>query len=54
MALIHGLPPESWTNRGEASGAPISARALAYIIPGHVFHHVGVLRDRYGLGVSAR
>lgn len=54
MALMHGLPQECWTNQGEASGAPVSARALAYIIPGHVTHHLGVLKDRYGLGVSAR
>lgn len=29
---------------------PVSAPALAYIIVGHVTHHLGVLRDRYGLG----
>ena len=54
MALIRGIPVECWQNRGEASGNPISARALAYIIAGHVSHHLGVLRDRYGLGASAR
>ncbi len=53
-ALLDGLPSESWANRGEASGYPISARALAYIIPGHVTHHLGVLRDRYGLGAPVR
>jgi len=54
LAMIQGLPLEGWTRRGEASGLPISARALAYIIPGHVSHHLGVLRDRYGLGATAR
>ncbi|MFN2424528.1 MAG: DinB family protein, partial [Cryomorphaceae bacterium] len=34
---------------GTASDCPISARALAYIIPGHYLHHVEVLRERYGL-----
>jgi hypothetical protein len=53
-ALMHGVPSESWANRGEASGYPISARALAYIIAGHVAHHLGVLRERYGLGASVR
>jgi hypothetical protein len=53
-ALMHGVPFESWANRGEASGNPISARALAYIIAGHVTHHLGVLRERYGLGASVR
>jgi uncharacterized damage-inducible protein DinB len=54
LAMMRGLPFEGWTNRGEASGTTISARALAYIIPGHVSHHLGVLRDRYGLAASAR
>ena len=51
VALIEGLPEESWTSRGQANGMPISASALAYIIVGHTAHHVGVLRDRYGVGV---
>jgi hypothetical protein len=48
-AMMEGLPLESWTRRGVANGKPISARALAYIIVGHVNHHLGTLRDRYGL-----
>jgi hypothetical protein len=48
--LFEGLPAHAWERRGIANGQPISARALAYIIVGHVFHHLGVLRDRYGLG----
>jgi uncharacterized damage-inducible protein DinB len=54
LAMMQGLPIEGWANRGEASGKPISARALAYIIAGHVSHHLGVLRDRYGVGATAR
>jgi uncharacterized damage-inducible protein DinB len=50
LALVQGLPPECWGRRGEASGKPISARALAYIIVGHVTHHLSVLRDRYRAG----
>ncbi len=53
IALLKGLPPASWSRRGSASGYPVSARALAYIIVGHVTHHLGVLRDRYGLGSAA-
>jgi hypothetical protein len=49
-AMIEGLPSLAWERRGVANGQPISARALAYIIVGHVNHHLGVLRDRYGLG----
>jgi hypothetical protein len=48
-ALIEGMGDECWTRRGLANGKPVSARAMAYIIVGHVTHHIGVLRDRYGL-----
>jgi hypothetical protein len=50
LAGIAGIAPASWPNLGEANGRAVSARALAYIIPGHASHHLGVLRDRYGLG----
>jgi hypothetical protein len=43
------MPSAAWTRRGTASGAGISARALLYIILGHVEHHRRVLEDRYGL-----
>lgn len=50
IALVQGVPRDSWGERGEASGNAVSARALAYIMVGHVAHHLGVLRDRYRLG----
>lgn len=50
VALVRGIPADCWMARGEASGKLISARALAYIIVGHVAHHLRVLRDRYGMG----
>ena len=53
VALLNGLPSAAWSRRGSASGNPVSTRALAYIIVGHVTHHLGVLRDRYGLGSGA-
>ena len=49
IALIEGLPAEAWGRWGEMDNNPVSARALAYIIVGHVSHHLGVLRERYGL-----
>ena len=45
-----GVFTERWDERGEANGEPISARALAYVIVGHMVHHLGVLRERYGVG----
>jgi uncharacterized damage-inducible protein DinB len=49
IALVKGMPDEAWERRGTANDATVSARALAYIILGHVEHHLGVLEDRYGL-----
>jgi uncharacterized damage-inducible protein DinB len=49
IALADGLPRDAWARRGEASGKPITPRALAYIIAGHMTHHTRVLRERYHL-----
>jgi hypothetical protein len=49
IAIVKGMPEEAWERRGTANEATVSARALAYIILGHVEHHLGVLTDRYGL-----
>jgi hypothetical protein len=50
VALSSGVPAGAWTARGVASENSVTARALLYIIVGHVAHHLQVLRDRYGLG----
>ncbi len=34
---------------GQASGGPITARALAYMIAGHERHHLNILHERYGV-----
>jgi uncharacterized damage-inducible protein DinB len=49
LALLRGLPAEALERGGEASGARVTVRALTYIIAGHEAHHLGVLRERYGL-----
>lgn len=47
LAFFRHLPPEVWSRTGVASGNPFTVRALAYIVAGHLAHHVAVLRDRY-------
>ena len=47
LAFLRSLPEEAWMRRGEASGNPFTVRALAYIIAGHVAHHVTVLQEKY-------
>jgi hypothetical protein len=45
--LFQNLSAEAWSRTGEASGAEISVRALAFIMVGHVRHHINVLKERY-------
>lgn len=52
IALTRAVPAANWSMMGTANGRPVSARAIAYMIPGHMAHHLGVLRDRYGLGAE--
>jgi hypothetical protein len=47
ISLFANLPAEAWTRSGIASDNRFTVRALAYIIPGHFAHHVGVVRERY-------
>ena len=47
IPLFRNLPAEAWHRRGTASDQPISVRAHAYIIAGHVRHHLQVLEERY-------
>lgn len=47
LSLFQQLPQDAWMRRGIASGNPFTVRALAYIIVGHLNHHVRILRERY-------
>jgi hypothetical protein len=47
ISLYRNLPAHAWTRSGIASDKLVTVRALAYIIAGHVIHHVSILRDRY-------
>lgn len=51
LAMLRNLDDESWLRNGTANDNQVSVRALAFIMAGHVRHHMGVLRERYGLGV---
>jgi hypothetical protein len=47
ISFFRNLPAEAWDRRGIASDNPFTVRALAYIIAGHLTHHLTILRDRY-------
>jgi len=51
LRLVETVPPEAWARRGTANGFPISARALLFVLAGHVEHHFAILRERYGLAI---
>lgn len=49
VALFRGLSDDAWKRSGVANEVTVSVRSLAYIMLGHERHHLGVLRDRYGV-----
>ena len=48
LHLFRNLPEASWTRSGVASGSPMSVRAAAFTIAGHVRHHLAIVRKRLG------
>ncbi len=51
LVVLRRLPADGWSRTGTASGNPVSVRALAYIMAGHIIHHCGVLQAKYGAPV---
>jgi len=47
LSLFRNLPAEAWTRTGVASGNSVTVNALAYMIAGHLAHHMAILRERY-------
>lgn len=47
IQLYKNLHPDVWTRLGDANGAPVSVRALAYITAGHEMHHMNIIKERY-------
>jgi hypothetical protein len=50
LIVLRHLPEAAWLNMGTANNNPVSVRAVAYTMAGHVLHHMAVLRERYGVG----
>jgi wobble nucleotide-excising tRNase len=47
QTLFDSLDNEQWKFTGQSSSAPVNALALAYIIPGHVVHHMRMIKEKY-------
>ncbi len=49
VTMFSSFDEEVLMRRGKANDDVMSVRAVAHIIAGHELHHVGILRERYGL-----
>lgn len=47
LCLLGHLDKEAWMRTGLANNNEISVRALAYVMAGHVTHHLDILESRY-------
>ncbi|PFA69168.1 damage-inducible protein DinB [Bacillus sp. AFS015802] len=47
ILLLQSMDEEALLQRGNANGAEVTARAIAYIIAGHEIHHRRLIVDRY-------
>ena len=53
IAMFRTLDEEAWVRLGTANGNQVSVRAIAFIMAGHLRHHMGVLRERYDLDAKS-
>ena len=49
LALVGSLSPAALDHRGTVRAGEITARAQAFVLPGHFAHHARLLVERYGL-----
>lgn len=49
LNMFGGFNDTELKRMGNANGNKMSVRSLIYIIPGHVLHHLGVIREKYGI-----
>ena len=47
LLFFERLSPDDWRRSGVANGARVTVRALAYMMAGHLRHHVAILTSRY-------
>lgn len=47
LLMLNNISDEGSRRMGTASDKAVSVRALAYIMAGHVQHHMSILRERY-------
>src|SRR2546425_7991517 len=53
VAMFRSLDQEAWNRTGIANANEVTVRALAFIMGGHMRHHMNVLKQRYLSNPSA-
>jgi len=49
LALVDSLDESTISNVGLANNNSVSARAICWIMAGHMKHHLDILKERYGI-----
>lgn len=49
LRMLGRFDRDAWLRVGTANATPVSTRALAWIMAGHVRHHLAILEERYGV-----
>jgi hypothetical protein len=49
LGMLRRLDDAQWSAGGNGDNKPITVRALAYVMAGHVRHHLSILQERYGV-----
>lgn len=50
ISLFHSFPDTTLDTQGEVNGYTTNLRSIPFIMAGHTFHHLQVLKEKYGLG----
>jgi hypothetical protein len=50
VLMLQNVDDAAWVRVGKANALPVTPRAIAYILVGHVRHHAAVLKEKYGVG----
>lgn len=47
ILLFRQMDAEAWTRKGNANGKDLTTRSLAFVIAGHLQHHIEIVQSRY-------
>ncbi|MBM3264526.1 MAG: DinB family protein [candidate division Zixibacteria bacterium] len=50
VVFFRSFSDEALRRSGTAYGRYVTVRTLPFVMVGHVAHHIGIIRDKYGIG----